>query len=192
MKAGKEPKLVGVTDGLHWVLAEPHSLKTPKAIVDFTKNTESPAMLALDLARLLWRGRWERPLPPSPPPRGEWIPLTQFVVTPGSPPPQRIRFPDGAEVELSLWKQLLAATAEWLMGRGILTPARTPVLTSPNYALVHTEPVHPDGRPMRSIVQLSNGLYLDVHASAPQTVARARKLLQHCGSDPATVLLLPR
>ena len=70
MKAGKAPELVGVSDGLHWVLAEPHNLKAPKAALDLAKSTQRAEMSALALAQLLWRRVWEGNGPPPPGPNG--------------------------------------------------------------------------------------------------------------------------
>ncbi|MCX7622406.1 MAG: type I restriction endonuclease subunit R [Thermomicrobium sp.] len=192
VRAQTPPQLVGVTDGVRWVLAEPHSLKSPRLVVDLAKKQTRPETLALELAQVLWRRLWENGQPPPPPNGSQWVVLPAFSGTRGSRPPKRIHFPDGEEVELAYWKDIVVVTAEWLVRKGLLTPDRCPILKTPKSALVHSEPVYPAGKPIKSFHVLSNGLYLDSHGSAPAVIQRARKLLSHCGVDPQAVSLLPR
>lgn len=54
---GQPPRLVGLSDGLRWVLAEPHHLKQPLYQIDLGGKTPLPE-LALLIARALWRELW--------------------------------------------------------------------------------------------------------------------------------------
>ncbi len=54
---GQPPRLVGLSDGLRWVLAEPQHLKQPVYQIDLGGKTPLPELAPL-MARALWRALW--------------------------------------------------------------------------------------------------------------------------------------
>ncbi len=126
----------------------------------------------------------------SPPVRGSWASLAEYDPPSRSAPPQSIRFSDGKVQEISRWNDILVASAIWLSSTNRLTAANVPVTSSPKIYMVHDQPVHPTGNRFFQYREIADGqLVVNTHGSAVQMRNNARKLLQHCGIDPATVQL---
>ncbi len=193
LRQSQAPRYVGVSDGRRWLLYEPQQLKQPRYALDLADSQRSIPALALAFAEALWRRLYEdmTPLPPpSPPPSPDWRPLTELRPKYGDAPPERVRFPDGSERELRSWTSLLVSVAEWLVTQGQLTAARCPVARGPSRYLVHTQPVHPNGRSFHGRKrQLSNGLWLHLDLDSPQIVRSVRRLLGHFQIAPEQVLV---
>ena len=77
--------------------------------------------------------------------------------------PSRLQSPEGKEIDVSSWADLLLETSEWLIRKGLLTKDDCPVTTGrmAKRYLIHVTPVHPSERKFESSAQLSNGLYLE-------------------------------
>ncbi len=173
----REPKYVGLTDGLRWILAEPHQLRNPACQIDLGKGQQPMEEMALRLAEVLWRRWWMT--------RGELAPanrlsLANIKVSPKDPPLQTVVFPDGTRREPRIktrrsWAGLYVVVAEWLASQGKLRP---------DGKIVRTEPTG-----FQQPFQLSNGLWIDHFLSTVDSVLRARWLCEVSGIDPAQVLL---
>ena len=56
--------------------------------------------------------------------------------------------------------------------------------------LLHTEPVHPTGVRSENYKSINGSpLFVNVHLSAGQAIRNTKKVLQHCGQNPADVHL---
>ncbi|MCY4086204.1 MAG: hypothetical protein OXG37_04785, partial [Actinomycetia bacterium] len=63
-------------------------------------------------------------------------------------------------------------------------------MSSKQRYIVNAGPVHPNGKPFRRSLEIAGGsLFLETHWSAESCRVTARKLLQHCGLDPAGMYL---
>ncbi len=120
-----------------------------------------------------------------------WVSLTEFNPPSGSSPPSAIRFPGEKEEKvISSWTSILVEVAVWLNSTGELTVIKAPVPLSNNSYLVHVEPKHPTGEQFRRRREIADGkLVINTFGSAEQMRNSTRRLLQHCGIDPATVHL---
>ncbi len=173
----REPKYVGLTDGLRWILAEPGQFKNPFCQIDLGKGQQPMEEVALRLAEVLWRRWWMT--------RGELAPthglsLANMKVSPREQPPRAVVFPDGTRRELGIdrsrtWRRFLTVVAEWLASQGKLRSETK---------IVRSEPTG-----FRAPFQLPNGLWIDLHLNASGCVSRARRLCEASGIDPAQVLL---
>ena len=133
----------------------------------------------------------QRP-PDSQPPSSEWISLSTYrpkesdMVT-----EMRLRFPDATEKQLKYWWDFQAEVAEWLIQTGALTAKECPVSRRSGWCIIHTEAQHLNGNEFFNEHVLSNGLFLEKRANRFQHVECTKFLLNHCGQDPATILLKP-
>ena len=123
-----------------------------------------------------------------------WRSLDEIQITPEIRTPPTMRFFNGEEQKVGSWKSVMIQVAEWLVRQGILDAADCPVFTvrgeSQGYALVNTNPVHPNGANMNGSHQLSNGLYVAAgQGLARESVDRANHLIRTLGQDPAKVWL---
>ncbi|MCM8750238.1 hypothetical protein NET02_13880 [Thermomicrobiaceae bacterium CFH 74404] len=113
IQQGIQIEYVAITNGLLWQIYRPYDLKQPVHTVDLGKGT--PAEAAVAILRALWRpllagGPVPPPPPPPPPPMPE-IPLSEFRPVPSTRPPAALVLPDGTEVPLRVWKDLLVEVA---------------------------------------------------------------------------------
>ncbi len=89
--------------------------------------------------------------------------------------------------------EILLQTAEWLVKQNKLNREVCPILPgekSKKRYLIHTQPIHKSGLPFKRPKQLSNGLYLEVNYSQPESIRLAQSLLEHYGYQPATLQLI--
>ena len=127
---------------------------------------------------------------PVPPPGPEWVSLSDFQPTAGNPHPPTIRLPGGAENDLTSWRSIPLAVAEYLVATGRLTAANCPVPVPGGVRyVVHREAVHSQGQGFANSHPLSNGLFCEANVSQATAVSYAKTLLQHCGLDAGTVWL---
>ncbi len=120
----------------------------------------------------------------------EWRPLSEYNPPVGTNPPSAMRFPDGTTVEVVNWKQITMLTAEWLHEQRLLTADNLPVLSGHRGFAANSEPVHRNGSPMVTYESIgTGGVFINVHLSAKASRENAKKLLQHCVINPATVQL---
>ena len=101
--------------------------------------------------------------------------------------PGRLRTPEGIEIDVSTWTDLLRETCEWLIRKGCLTKDTCPVrLERQNTRyLIHTKPEHPDRKKFRSNSRLSNGLYVETHYPYQQIASYCINLLAKFHHDRA-------
>ena len=68
--------------------------------------------------------------------------------------PSRLQSPEGKEIDVSSWADLLLETSEWLIRKGLLTKDDCPVTTGrmAKRYLIHVTPVHPSERKFDSLV----------------------------------------
>ena len=86
--------------------------------------------------------------PPAPPPESpDWIALSQYTPPSGAPCPVAIRFWDGNKRTLSRWYEILTLVVEKLYAERLLAIDDAPIQWSKGTYSVHTEPVHPTGKP---------------------------------------------
>ena len=101
--------------------------------------------------------------------------------------PSRLQSPEGKEIDVSSWADLLLETSEWLIRKGLLTKDDCPVTTGrmAKRYLIHVTPVHPSEHKFVSSAQLSNGLYLERSYNANSLVQQCELLLERFDQDPA-------
>ena len=130
--------------------------------------------------------------PPPPPSNEGWKPLTDL------PPdiswrskPSQIRFPNGEEKTLQQnnWKRVLIEVAEWLIQESALTGDKCPIGYVPGRHIIHSEPVHPTGKPFFHPAVLSHSLYLASAANAKRAASACVYLMELCEQDPAAIWL---
>ena len=119
-----------------------------------------------------------------------WVPMTDFNPPSGTKPPALIKFPDGVETKISRWKQIPKAVADWLYAQQLLTLETLPIASGGNRFFANHKPIMRDGKPMVAYEPIGSGdIFINVDLSANSTRRSARKMLEHCGIDPATVQL---
>ncbi len=104
--------------------------------------------------------------------------------------PQKIKIEEQIET-VSSWRKFAHHVVIWLVRSGRLRREDCPVsVTRSDRALVNTSPIHSDGVPFHSSVELPNGMYMSMNASASQHLSQTRRLLERYGVDPSVVQLL--
>ena len=200
-----------LTDGNRWVF---YDIFKPAAIADsqvfdisLSDNPPQAAALAL-LA--CWRPNvsaqsdWRQaegprlptpfpdaPLPAPPPPGADWIPLPEFRPEPFIKPHGPARLPDGVELPLKNWKDLLIGVTRWLIHNHALSPKVLPIPTgtAAKRHLLTTEPRHKSGKEMKKPVQVNPGIWLETHFSQADILGHTTRVMMHCGRDPKTISL---
>ena len=101
--------------------------------------------------------------------------------------PQHLQGPQGKEVAIGSWADLLRQTAEWLIREGLLAEADCPVTVGrmAKICLIHTTPEHPDGHKSKKSRPLSNGLYIELQWGSREMARRCGELVEQFGQDPA-------
>ena len=132
-----------------------------------------------------------RPISPEPSAiQSGWVSLAEFNPPNGSKAPTAIKFPDGTEVVIGRWKQILKVIADWLYGKQLLTPQKIPIISGRRGFAANDKPVMRDGQPMVTYEDVGRGeIFINVHVSASAARGNAKKMLEHCGVDPAAVQL---
>ena len=98
--------------------------------------------------------------------------------------PSRLRDPQGKEMPVRSWADLLHMTARWLMEEGILNgPFTFKTMTKRN--LIHPEPFHPSGRKFKISRELPNDLFIDCNYNAKNITLLSVRLLAEFRQDPA-------
>ena len=123
-------------------------------------------------------------------PQSGWVALSSFSRSDTIKPPTAIRFSDGIEHPVQYWRHMVERTALWLWATGNLTAGNTPVSASGRRFVVNTEPLHPTGNQFKDARYISETpLVVEGNISPKQAIDQSRLLLQHCGVNPAEVLL---
>ena len=122
------------------------------------------------------------------PPSDEGHSLASLEPEPEGPKPTGLTFPDRSTVTVQAWKQVLIEATRWLVGAGILNDGHCPIPYSSRSrrCVVHTMPVHPNGKPFVESAREQIGFFhIDTHHSASGTIKATRSVIQHVGQDPA-------
>ncbi len=130
----------------------------------------------------------EAPPPPRPASPG-WVALPEYNPPRHTPCPAAIRFWDGRERPLKFWYEILTGAVEKLYSEGRLTVDHAPVQMTASYSVVHTEPIHPTGRPFTNFKSIDGRLFVYINMVAPQVRKETQKLLTRYGVNPAEVYL---
>ena len=93
--------------------------------------------------------------------------------------PRRLRFPDGREIPINRWAELIAEVVEWVWRAD--KPPVNAVPIGPARYLISESPVHQNGTPFRGKKRLSNGLWIEGGMSAKQICNNVEKLKEHIG-----------
>ena len=200
-----------VTDGQRWEVYETHR-QVPineKQVIGFDLKNHAAAEVCLK-ALALWKpsvqagqavaaeesvvGRFEdTSVPPEkgatvdpPPPPSDSEPLTEITEATGRKVTEMV-FPDGSRTPLKNWSYLPVEAVRWLMTKGMLNASDCPIMHSGSKGssyIVHTQPVHRDGRSFTSRGEV-NGLYIERHGSSVALLNRTTAIVEHVGQDPA-------
>ena len=125
----------------------------------------------------------------------EWISLSEFNYDDykqknGKSPPL-VRLWDGKDRKPKYWKDLLKITVELLYADRALTVNQLPYSSSPRRYIVHTEPIHPNGRAFDGRYSLPNAqIYVETNRSTEGILDWCRELLVDFGKNPETDMLL--
>ena len=128
---------------------------------------------------------------PAPRPESlDWVPLSEYNPSTGTPCPTAIQFWDENERKLKYWYEILTFVVEKLYTEGRLTDENIPVKShSGSSHIVHTKAVHPAGKPFGNSKSIDGTLFVEVKLNAPDVRQNAKRVLQHCGQNPADVYL---
>ena len=145
-----------------------------------------PALTPTEVEPVPRRNRPPAPAPVSP----GWVALSEYEPPPRTPCPAAIRFWDGSEQTLKYWHEILTEVVKRLHSERRLTAKDVPIGWSSKLYSVHTEPVHPSGKRYRNAKRVEGTpFFVNVHLDPKYARENTRKLLQHCGRNPAEVHL---
>lgn len=166
-------------------LTDGKPLEANEPILDISRNIQVPTS-GPEPDVLLRR-------PPDPDPlSSEWISLCNYRPHEDEKVAgMRLCFPDGTARKLEYWWELQGQVAEWLIQVGTLTSTECPVSRRPGWNIIHSEPLHSNGRRFAREHKLSNGLFLEKDANRYQHVECAKFLLTHFGHDLTFIYLKP-
>ena len=120
----------------------------------------------------------------------KWKTLDNLDKVANTPPPSRIRMPDGSEYSIRRWKDILTLVARWLYERGHLVGANNSIPISKNRYLVNSVPDHRNGKPFREARQIADEpLYVETHWSAADIVRHTRTLAEKFGVNVRNIAL---
>ena len=208
----------GLTDGDHWELYEvfKQGQLDERRILEVS-IADTPAHESALKLLILWRPNLEScqavaasppilsgvstPMQDSPPDDGKspvpppespgWIALSKYTPPSGAPCPVAIRFWDGNERKLSRWNEILPLVVERLYAERLLAVDHAPIQWSKGTYSVHTEPVHPTGKPFGNYKRIDGTpLFVNVNLNAGQVRGSTKRLLQRYGKNPAVDVFL--
>lgn len=76
----------------------------------------------------------------------DWTPVAMIEYKQGMVPPVYLRCEDET-TSLTSWFGMLERVAQWLVDHSHLGEQNCPIWAGPREAIMHTDPLHPDGRP---------------------------------------------
>ena len=129
---------------------------------------------------------------PAPRPAGPgWVALSEYDPPARTPCPASIRFWDESERALGGWGDLFTSVTGKLYAERRITVKDMPIGWGRARYSVHTEPVHPTGKPFDNYKRIEGTppLFVNVNLSASDARSTARRLLQRYGVNPADVHL---
>ncbi len=98
--------------------------------------------------------------------------------------PACFKDPQGREYSVGTWSDLFFNTARWLVEAGLLTEPFT-FGTMTKRRLIHSEPIHPNGREFGWSRKLPNGLFLECKWGSKAIARQSGQLLVEFDQDPA-------
>ena len=118
----------------------------------------------------------------------EWQSLSGLNPAKGDPAPAGIMFPDKSHVDIARWGGTVGEVVRWLVKNRLLEPHHCPIPSPRNdrqpRSIVHTEPIHPDGRRFGPHYQVGS-LYVLRTGQARPFVQRAIAVIRHVDQDPS-------
>ena len=158
-----------------------------------------PVPAAAPILNDTWRPIDPDPIPPSPTPEPSpaprpvplgWVALSEYNPPAGSPCPAAIRFWDRSEQTLEYWHEILTSVVKRLHSEGRLAVEDVPIGWTEKRYIVNTEPIHPNGNAFGLEKWVEDTPFVvNVRLNAGQVRTNTKKLLQHCGRNPAEVHL---
>ena len=130
-------------------------------------------------------------LPPTPVAPG-WVRLTDVKPEKGKKPQGYIRLPNREEQAIVDWVDVIATIGEWLYSEQRLRHDNCTLANSNSSRaqhITHTQPSHKSGREFRHPAELGRNVFMEKSWQPTDMIKTAVKLLQHCGVNPATVLI---
>ncbi len=199
-------KYAGLTDGNNWELYDifqPVKLEE-KRILEVS-IADAPAHANALKLLLLWRPNLtssapvnaetpilvDPPRPPDPPTsEDDWFALSEYDPPTGTPSPSAVRFWDQEQHTVESWVQIFIRVVEKLYRDGCFTVQDLPIGWTKTTSCVHTEPVHPDGKPFVSHKKIAGTpLVVSSHVSAGGVRSHSKKILRLFKKNPADVYL---
>jgi len=120
-------------------------------------------------------------------PLGELFPPEQpmeDIISPKIESPRKMKL-KGEVFELSNSFEILLNTANWLIKNNKLKPSDCPITIGRGKRnLINKEPKHKNGGDFRAPKKLSNGLWIETHASTASTINYTKRLLEKFGVSP--------
>lgn len=165
----KEPDQLaeGLVPLVKRILSERHPNYTfhENEVKDFVKNR---------VIDVLSSKEEKKEMPPAVPDFGRW---KEAITAGAAKKPVRMTI-SGKSYPLRYAKEILVNTAEWLIQQGKLKRNTPPISSGRTRYIFNDSPRHPRGNHFRAPERLSNGLYIETHASVETCKSNARKLLE--------------
>ena len=114
---------------------------------------------------------------------GDEEPLPAIKYVKGMPSPRELVCPD-KRVSLNKWIDIMAAVADWLVGKKYLDESHCPVPMGSENAILNTKPVHQNGKPFKNKRRVGE-LYLNTNIGPASTLKYASKLIETAGLEPS-------
>ena len=214
----QQVKYAALTDGDRWILDDVSVFSGERRILDMSIAHTPAHQCALQLL-LLWHPNLasgkaipaSEPILPvaplaspsasqdiltAPPPPAApivedgWEAMSSLKPEAGDSNPTAVRFPGSPDHLVTSWRQLVHVTVDWLCQRGLLTETGVPVASSAKRFIVNSVPIHPTGKPFSSSKFVAGTPFVyEGNISSRAAVSNTKKLLTHCGINPADVLL---
>ena len=120
----------------------------------------------------------------------DWLPMDQVIPIPKQTPPEAMKLPNGHEVAIKYWGEILIQTAIWLSNNGHLTRGNVPIPSSKKRYIVNSQPIHPNGNSFIGEFKVPNAsVFVEKNVSASRAIDHAKKLLVHCNQSAKHFLL---
>ena len=129
--------------------------------------------------------------PPAPQPDDRWVALPEFQGKKFDKPLSPIRLPDGSELPVKHWKDLLTGVVRWLVRKGSLPRNLIPIPVAPNSTryVLNTEACHQNGKMMGEPEQIGQNLWVETWGNQDTIRGHTALVLRHCGEDPRKLQL---
>lgn len=177
-----------LTNGKKWRMYDANTTtKSPMVEFDVTDSDGVVIHGAMNLHRLVVSaavGGGQDTLPDKPGKRPA-VKLSELTYEPGDAPPVQLLDAAGNWKDISSWQDVLAAVAEWLVDKKLVTEGDCPVkIGGGNYYLLHVEPVHQNGKKFAKHHQIGN-IYVNTSHNEMTAVHKAVELVRRVGQEPS-------